>query len=288
MPNLPTPAELLDLLPDAVCLVDADGRFVYTNAGFGRLLGYGTDELRGRAMADLIHPEDREATLAQARRVMQGAGERHFRNRYVHREGHGVDLLWSAQWLPEHGLRIGVAREIGELRRAERELEYRAHHDPLTGLANRLLLEQRIAAELDRAQRRDGSLALLYVDLDGFKQVHDRGGHEAGDRILREVARRLERDLRHQDLVARVGGDEFVVLLPGSGAAEARREADALRARLLVPCTLREGELLLDASVGIACGPEEGTDAATLLAAADRAMYASRRQRALGGGASAP
>ena len=197
MTSLPTPDELLDLLPDAVCLVDAEGRFLFTNAGFERILGYGPEEVRGRPMLDLIHPDDRDATLAQAQRVMQGSGERHFRNRYLHRDGHGVDLLWSAKWLPEHGVRLGVAREIGDLRRAERELEYRAHHDPLTGLANRLLLEKRMEAELDRARRREGRVAVLYVDLDGFKQVNDRGGHEAGDRILREVARRLEADLRH-------------------------------------------------------------------------------------------
>jgi diguanylate cyclase (GGDEF)-like protein len=212
---------------------------------------------------------------------MKGGGERHFRNRYQHRDGHGVDLLWSAKWLPGHGVRLGVAREIGELRRAERELEYRAHHDPLTGLANRLLLENRIEAELDRARRHEGRVAVLYVDLDGFKQVNDRGGHEAGDRILREVARRLEADLGHEDLVARVGGDEFVVLLPDRDAAGARREADALRERLRVSCTLREGELLLDASIGIACWPGDGEDTAALLATADRAMYASRRERGL-------
>jgi diguanylate cyclase (GGDEF)-like protein/PAS domain S-box-containing protein len=281
LPSLPAPDELLNLLPDAVCLVDAEGRFLFTNAGFERILGYTPEEVLGRPMLDLIHPDDRAATVAQAQQVMKGGGERHFRNRYQHRDGHGVDLLWSAKWLPGHGVRLGVAREIGELRRAERELEYRAHHDPLTGLANRLLLENRIEAELDRARRHEGRVAVLYVDLDGFKQVNDRGGHEAGDRILREVARRLEADLGHEDLVARVGGDEFVVLLPDRDAAGARREADALRERLRVSCTLREGELLLDASIGIACWPGDGEDTAALLATADRAMYASRRERGL-------
>lgn len=277
-PKLPPLTDVLNLLPDAVCVVDTEGHYLFVNAGFQRILGYGPDEVLGRRAFDLVHPDDRAATLQQAQAVMAGTLQRHFRNRYVHRDGHSVDMQWSADWCPEHGVRIGVGREVTELRRAERELEHRASHDPLTGLPNRHRLELELARAIEHAARTDGRLALLYLDLDGFKAANDRHGHETGDRILRDVAQRLQRGLRQSDLVARVGGDEFVVLLPGCrDAGAARTVADNLRARLHPPHALPDGPLHLDASVGVACFPCDGSDPRSLLAHADRAMYVAKR-----------
>ena len=121
---------------------------------------------------------------------------------------------------------------------------------------------------------------MLYLDLDGFKAVNDRAGHATGDRVLREVGQRLQQGLRQGDLVARVGGDEFVALLPGCRDSRAARTiADDLRARLGLPCTLPDGPFRPDASIGIACYPRDGTDAEALLAHADRAMYISKRRQ---------
>lgn len=277
--KLPPVDKVLDLLPDAVCIVDDEGQLLFVSASFERIFGYAPGEVVGRRIFDLVHPDDHTMTLAAAERVTAGALQRHFRNRYVHKEGHTIDIQWSAHWLPEYGVRIGVAREVGELRRAELELEHRADHDVLTGLPNRDHLQRELLRALTHAAHTGGGLALLYLDLDGFKAANDRGGHLAGDHVLREVALRLQQGLRHGDLLARVGGDEFVVLLPGCGdRAAARAIADGLRVRLQPSYTLPDGPIQLDASVGIACFPADGADAETLLGHADRAMYAAKRK----------
>ncbi|MFP7721716.1 sensor domain-containing diguanylate cyclase [Lysobacter sp. A3-1-A15] len=287
--SLPPLADLLDLLPDAVCVVDAEGRFLLVSSGFERILGYPRDEVLGLRTFDLVHPDDREATIEAASQVMAGAIQRHFRNRYVHKAGHSVDIQWSARWHPEYGVRIAIGREVTELRQAERELEHRASHDPLTGLPNRRRMQVELGAQLSRAARDGSGLAVLYVDLDGFKAANDRAGHDAGDRLLCEVAARLQQALRQRDLVARVGGDEFVVLLPGcEGLPAARAVADALRACMERPFSLPDGPINVDASIGIACHPGDGASADALLAHADRAMFEAKRQRATQAAPAAP
>jgi diguanylate cyclase (GGDEF)-like protein/PAS domain S-box-containing protein len=277
--TLPPLTEVLDLMPDAVCVVDPEGRLLFVNASFQRIFGYEPEEVVGRQLFSLLYPDDLEMTTAQAERVMAGELQRHFRNRYVHKDGHTVDIQWSARWLPEHRVRIGVGHEVTELRRAERELEQRANHDELTGLVNRHSLQAALQAAIDRAADEGGCLAVLYIDLDGFKYVNDRGGHMVGDRLLRELAGRMQQAVRQKDLVARVGGDEFVVLLPDCRDLQAAREvADSLRARITAPCRLPEGLFQLDASIGVATFPADGADAEVLLAHADAMMYATKKK----------
>jgi len=280
IPKLPPLADVLDLIPDAVCVVDAGGHLLYVNASFERILGYAPADVIGRRIFELVHPDDCAATMQQAEQVMAGELQRHFRNRYVHRDGHSVDIQWSARWLPEYGVRIGVAHEVTELRRTERELEHRANHDLLTGLPNRHQLHAELQYAIASAAETGEGLAVLYLDLDGFKAVNDRAGHAAGDRVLREIGQRLQQGLRQGDLVARVGGDEFVALLPGCRDSRAARIiADDLRARLGSPCTLPDGQFRPDVSIGIACFPRDGTDAEALLAHADRVMYMTKRRQ---------
>ncbi len=253
---------------------------MFVSNGFERILGYARDEVMGRRTLELVHPDDREATLAQADWVMGGALQRHFRNRYIHKDGHSVDMQWSARWHAAHGVRIAVGREVTELRLAERALEHLASHDQLTGLPNRHWLERELQRALVHAGESGEHLALLYLDLDDFKTANDLGGHAAGDRVLRDVATRMKQALRAHDLLARVGGDEFIVVLPGCRDIEAAQiVAEVLLNRLRSSHALPAGVMELDASVGIACFPMDGSDADTLIAHADRAMYAAKRRR---------
>ena len=282
MPStLPPPGEILDLLPDVVCVVDPEGRYLAVNAAFERLIGYRPEDVLGRCMTELIHPEDHATTVQAVQRVMAGHPLPHFRNRYVRRDGGLVDMQWSARWLPAYGVRIAVGHPVGELRELERRLEFMAAHDPLTRLPNRYRLRE----ELDRLLR-DGSrpLAVLYLDLDGFKAINDRHGHAQGDRQLRETADGLRQALRHGDTIARIGGDEFVALLPDcSGPDDARAVAGVLQSAL----DQRQAHSpfpRIGVSIGVACCPADGRDAETLLRRADADMYAikHRRERAPG------
>ncbi|MFD5827619.1 putative bifunctional diguanylate cyclase/phosphodiesterase [Lentzea sp. NPDC060358] len=172
---------------------------------------------------------------------------------------------------------LGYRRKI--LRQAAKN-EHEAHHDALTGLANRSLLARRMEQAVDKARREDEPLALLIVDLDRFKEVNDSLGHHTGDLLLRQVANRLSWAVRDTDLVARLGGDEFAVLLPGVGSAEnATMVAEKILQALAMPVTLEGLELEIAGSVGVALCPADSGDGHELLRHADIAMYAAKREK---------
>lgn len=277
--RLPPLADLLDQVPDAVCVVDAEGRFLFVSPSFQRIVGYSQEEVLGRQAFEFVHPEDREITVQQAQKINAGQLQRHFRNRYIHKSGHAVDIQWSARFLPDYEVRVAVGHEVTELREAERTLEHLASHDDLTGLLNRHRLLIELEQNLKHAVNTNSSLAVLYIDLDGFKSANDQYGHAAGDAILKQVALRLEQGVRRSDIVARMGGDEFVVLLPGCpDLATATGVAEGLTRRLAMAFNLPQCRIQLGASVGIACFPADGADHEALLASADRAMYAAKRK----------
>jgi len=434
-------ASFMDLLMDAVLAVDTDGKIIVASAACERVFGYTPQEMVGRNIFAMVVPEDLDRTTQTAHEVMSGNPLLYFENRYIRKDGQIVDIMWTARWSPEDQLRIGVARDITERKRAEAlqaalyaiseaayaaedlislfqriheivgnllpadcfsvtlydrdtdqlsfpylidkhqwtaepakpaagtlcariiqssqpllltsedidrdraldnnllephvlswlgvplkspngilgvltvkrylggvsyqqrdqellqfvstqiataierqkmqaRLQHLAQYDALTTLPNREFLTHRLDIALTSAEREQRHLSLLYLDLDKFKQVNDSLGHDAGDRLLQEVAARLKLCMRETDIVARLGGDEFVVLLQDiSSPEQAAMVADKIRGVLCQPFTL-EGQLLsIRPSIGIAFYPEHGQDRHQLLKHADQAMYSEKHHR---------
>jgi diguanylate cyclase (GGDEF)-like protein/PAS domain S-box-containing protein len=434
--NIFTPlANYIDLLLDAICVVDAEGRFVFVSAASERIFGYTPEEMIGTSMIGMVAPEDRARTLQAAKEIMSGHPKPHFENRYIRKDGKVVHIMWSARWSETDQLRIAVARDITERKQAESmqaalyaiseaahaaedllalfqrihqiigkllpalnfsvalydkkndqlsfpyhideydqasaphelatgrlcaavvrtgqallltpesltgqpedlqaaaeenslcwlgvplnshkgtigalvlksyaggarytekdqellqfvstqiataierkqlhaRLQYTAQYDKLTDLPNRGLLYDRVETALARTRRQQGRMSLLYLDLDKFKQVNDTFGHAAGDLLLQEVAQRLKQCVREADTVARIGGDEFVVLLESIQLSEhASIVAEKIRSALSQPITIEGHSLRILPSIGIALYPEHGDGVQQLLKHADEAMY---------------
>ncbi|QOY95130.1 diguanylate cyclase [Massilia sp. UMI-21] len=413
-----------DLLLDAVCVVDAGGKFVFVSAAGERIFGYTLQEMVGKAVADLVLPADRERTLAAAQAVMRGRSHIHFENRYLRKDGSIVHIMWSARWSETDRVRVAVARDVTELKQAQavqaalyalseaahvnedlaglfqrsheiigellpaagyavalrdgpgdslrfahqvcdirletpmrslceavvarqapmllapsseadgpppapgvsmlavplpagqstlgalvlhgtsggtyshqdrnlllfvanqlaaaiqrKQLQagmhFMAMHDELTHLPNRRLFHDRLGTALARAQRQHTRLALLFIDLNRFKQVNDQHGHLVGDRLLQQVAHRIAACVRDSDTLARLGGDEFVALLENIVLPEdAAPVVDKIRQALSAPFALGDGLVLAtSASIGVAHYPEHGDNMQELMSRADQAMY---------------
>jgi diguanylate cyclase (GGDEF)-like protein/PAS domain S-box-containing protein len=272
--------KLIHLMLDTVFLVDRDNRIVFVSDACETLLGYRADELTGTLITNYMHPDDLAATRASIVRVMSGKPHIDFRNRYVRKDGGIVHILWSARWYEDEGVRIGVARDVTALTQAESELRFLAHHDPLTGLTNRSLLSDRLDSALRSARRRRSSLALLFLDVNDFKAINDVHGHAVGDHVLCEIARRLQACVRETDTVARMGGDEFTVLLTDIRSADAVSEkVEQILAAMREPLGDEFGGIKMPScSIGVARYPEDGEDADTLLSHADTEMYRLKRR----------
>ncbi|WP_029890582.1 diguanylate cyclase domain-containing protein [Polycyclovorans algicola] len=174
-----------------------------------------------------------------------------------------------------------LAERNVELQAAQQALQHQAHHDGLTGLPNRSLFRDRLDQALSMAARHQSSFAVLYVDIDGFKPVNDRLGHDAGDRVLKEIARRLSAQMRDSDTVARLGGDEFAIIANDVGQPDelltlGRKLCARLSEDYGLAVPAGEPPLILGASIGIAVYPRHGLDAETLLHAADATMYEAK------------
>lgn len=274
---------VLDGSTDAIARYDRKLRYRYINQAGERS--------RGSTLAELLGRTDREAGVAESslavyepalRRVLE-SGEPDDVELTVSDVRSDAQAWFHVSLSPDRdaaGATVGVLtsmRDITVLKRAEQSLAYQALHDHLTGLANRYLLTDRLSEALVRMERHPGRLALLFVDLDHFKPVNDTFGHEVGDRLLVEVARRLERVARRGDTVARLGGDEFIVLC--EVVAEDDVHEIAQRVVSVVGESFEDGEVSfrLSASVGAVVTDDPRSDATWLLQSADSAMYRAKQ-----------
>ena len=433
-------SSFIDIMLDAVFAVDANANILYVSPSCERIFGYTPHEMVGKNMFDLMLPEDREVTRNSVVEVMSGHPQFHFENRYVHKNGQIVNIMWSARWSPRDQLRVGVARDITERKRSELlqsalysiseavhttddllklfqriheivgtllpvdnfsvtlyddetgqlsfpyhvdefmetpdaftlipdtfyseviktgqpllytfegmasrqevlhishglapfcwlgvplkshkgtigvlmvksypggvcyseqdqellqfvstqiataierqqmqvRLQHMAQYDQLTDLPNRGLLYDRLKVALLTAQSEQSQLSLLYIDLNKFKQVNDTLGHGIGDLLLQETAVRLTSCVRESDTVARVGGDEFVILLQGSMVPDyAAIVAEKIQERFAVPFVLKGHRLTIAPSIGVALYPQHGTNERQLLEYADKAMYLAKNR----------
>ncbi|SHE39868.1 PAS domain S-box-containing protein/diguanylate cyclase (GGDEF) domain-containing protein [Marinomonas polaris DSM 16579] len=270
-------ADVMELMLDSVCVVDRNGSFVFVSAAFENMFGYAPHEVIGKPMVDMVYPDDREKTLGIAESVICGKVLPRFENRWVRKDGKVVNVLWSARWSEEHQVRIAVAHDITERKEIEAQLLYAAGHDDLTDLPNRTLLLDRLQASLTLAEREQVGLSVLFIDIDGFKDINDGYGHAVGDLLLQQIAKRLGACVRKSDTVGRLGGDEFLIILNKVNNTEgAALVAEKIRAALSEVFVVDGSTLSVSASIGIASYPENGKEPLDLVQSADHAMYQAK------------
>ncbi len=285
-------AEILRLMDTSVgtgiSFMDRALRFRYVNAVFAKAFDLTWQEMMGMSLHDVYPRSELEKFMPYLERALAGESVTYERLGLID----GQEQVWRTvsmnPWRDEAGAVIGIIHSslvVHELRTAtealrvaNEKLHILALYDPLTSLPNRNSLNDRLAAALTRASRSNDLVALLFMDLDGFKRVNDDFGHAAGDEVLREVARRLQLAVRATDVVARFGGDEFVVLLD----TEVRDDTPELICQRIFtllqnPCVFKQGQAQIGVSIGIAQHPPLPNQAEELLKRADAAMFEAKR-----------
>jgi diguanylate cyclase (GGDEF)-like protein/PAS domain S-box-containing protein len=272
---------LVDNASDVITVVDEAGTIRYQTASGGRLVGVAADDLLGSNYLDLAAPEDRDHLGAMLSDLATSAGKTATAQYRLHQTDGAVRFVESiaTNLIADPAIRGLVlnTRDVTERKALEDELAHQAFHDSLTGLSNRAVFRQMVEHALTRSARNGDRLAVLILDLDGFKTVNDSQGHDVGDQLLIHVGRRLKACARASDTVARLGGDEFAILLEDQVDDDrAKGTAGRLLAQLTAPFEVGGKELFIGASVGIAFNADGVTQPDTLIRNADTAMYAAK------------
>lgn len=275
---------ILENAPIGISVVSLEGRFTLVNRSLCEIVGYEKEELEMLTFQEITHHDDLEANLANVQRLLDGsATSYHMEKRYVRKDQRIVwTQLTSSVVKDAAGTPLYLVAQIEDItdrRRSREQILQLAYYDALTGLPNRRLLKDRLRQLLAKAKRFQCSLALMFLDLDNFKQVNDTLGHDVGDELLKVVAGRLQACVRAMDTVCRQGGDEFIIVLseisqPGDAGIVANKIINAINE----PVTLNENDLRITISIGIAVYPVNGTDdAKELMKKADIAMYEGKK-----------
>jgi diguanylate cyclase (GGDEF)-like protein/PAS domain S-box-containing protein len=276
----------LHSIGDAVISIDPAGNVIYVNPIAEKMMGWSRADATGRPLREVLTITDddgRKSVLPPPRSATEALNFESAAASEILTRRDGSEIAIEHSFAPmqnDDGDTIGaviVIRDVSAARAIAQKLAYAAHHDALTGLPNRVLLESRLTQAIALASRHNCEAAVLFLDLDAFKLVNDTLGHAVGDRLLESVARLLQQCVRSTDTVSRFGGDEFVVLLselsrPGDAVVFAQRILRALQ----VPHSVDQHKLMVTASIGIALYPHDGVDPQTLLRNADAAMFQAK------------
>lgn len=259
-----------------------EGTIIHSNPAFQRLLGYSEEELNALHWSQLTVLEDHTENHRLRRELLRGERQAYqIEKRYIHKDGR---IIWGS--VAVTGVRrddgtleflLALIEDITARKQKSDAIAHQAYHDALTGLPNRRRFTERLDQALVKARRNNTPLALLFLDLDHFKDVNDALGHAAGDALLQEIAHRLKSCVRTSDTVARLGGDEFTALLPDVDGSGAIQVAKKILQSLPVSYVIGGKTLTVTPSIGISLYPDHAPDAATLIQLADGAMYASKQ-----------
>ena len=276
--------QLIEAVPQPIFFKDAQGHYLGVNAAWEKFFGIPREQFIGKSVFELFpnSPDVARKHHAKDEELFAAPGSQSYEAAIVGADGKVHYTIYNKATFNKSdgtvaGL-IGTITDITEQNRAEEQVRHMAHHDALTELPNRMLLHDRIGQAITQSQRNRDVLALLFIDLDRFKLVNDSLGHAVGDRLLQAVAERLGACMRVSDTIARIGGDEFVVLLCGLVQPEdARQVAQKVIDSLAEPVTIDGQELKITPSIGICAYPHDGDDVETLMRNADTAMYYAKQ-----------
>ncbi|WP_036665478.1 putative bifunctional diguanylate cyclase/phosphodiesterase [Paludibacterium yongneupense] len=274
-------AQLVEAIPNAMYYKDRAGRFLGCNAAYEQLIGKNRSELIGHSNPDAGHDDQSAAVDDPDAALCQHPGHSCSEVALAHADGSYHDVIvYKATFNEANGHAagmVGLILDISERKRAEETIWREANYDALTGLPNSRMLRDRLQEDIKRAQRNGQPLAVLFIDLDHFKEVNDSLGHGCGDMLLTQAAQRIREALRATDTVARKGGDEFIVILPSIlSPSMVEQVAQDIRHALSLPFTLAGHPAHISASIGIALYPDDGSDSEDLLSCADQAMYVAK------------
>lgn len=283
---------IVNTSPDIIYILDQDGHFTFINERIESLLGYSKEEIVGKHYSFLVHHDDMEQAkyVFNERRIGTRAAKnielrlkckddgksRHFNNRTLPIELSAMGMYaGDKQTSSSYTGTYGVARDVTERKIAEETINFQAYHDLLTKLPNRALLRDRLSLAISQAKRENEKLAVMFLDLDRFKNINDSLGHMIGDELLQQVSIRLKECIRAADTLARFGGDEFTLMLPKlhNGREDASKLAQKITDTLKQPFNVEGHELYVSASIGIALFPNDGLNIDSLIKHADVAMY---------------
>lgn len=267
-----------------MALVSLEGRWLKVNQSLCQLLGYSEEELLKTDFQTITYPEDLAVDLNKVQLLLAGRiSSYHLEKRYIKKDGSILWILLSGSLIRDSDKQplyfIAQIQDIDARKKAEEELKYLAYHDALTGLANRKQLDASFELALSFAKRQKNQIAILFMDLDHFKEINDNLGHDIGDLLLIEIGARLKKTIRTSDILIRQGGDEFLIALTEVTSSEKVIEvAKKILIAITTPVKIKSHKILITGSIGISIYPKDGQDLNTLVKAADNALYVVKEE----------